>query len=427
MDEKKMVINFDLTEEQLWSETGAPAYVSAEGEHFPLYPTTGGAMLVVRNTNRAELDAYLVALGERGYKLWSDNSCDGDTFFAQYRCGEQALYIGFTPADATLRLIFVKVPAVEPLKLEPLGEKLAEPIFTMMSLRGGGLSLVIRLEDGGFIIVDGGVKTERDLAELYYYLKSRNLREGKPVIHSWWITHCHGDHLQLPIEFIKRYHDEFELRSAVHNFQDLEKISMSYDDSEGHRTAYIEPYLETLNTYYPNAPQYICHAGEEMRLPGVTVRTLCTHEEHYPAPMAHCNQASAAWKLTFDSGKTAIVYGDIWVDQGRYLERNFSADYLKCDLMQMIHHGLAGAVLELYQKNDPDICLWATPQRRFEGKWTTPNEPDYTKVAQWCLGYTGDGSKVIAPFNAWIRDDSIKKRAHYSFRDDGLHSEISMG
>jgi hypothetical protein len=199
---------------------------------------------------------------------------------------------------------------------------------------------------------------------------------------------------------------------------------MSYDSSSAHWENYICAYTNALNTYYPEAKQYVCHAGELMRFPGVEVRTLCTHEEHYPAPLAHCNQASTAWKLTFNSGKTAIVYGDIWTDQGKYLARNLSPEYLKCDVMQVIHHGLSGAVLELYEKNDPEICLWATLQRRFEGRWTTPDESDYTKVPQWCTGYKGE--KVIASFNAWLRDDSIKKRKHYSFRDDGIHSEISM-
>ncbi len=424
MDEKQTTINFDVTEEQLFSDMEAPVYESAEGERFPLYPTNGGAMLVVRGTSRAELDAYLAALTESGYALWSDNCFDTDSYYAEYRKGTHALHVGFTAPDATVRLIFGEIPAVEPLKLEPIGDAVAEPIFTLISLRAGGLSMVIRLEDGGFIVVDGGVTTERDLAELYYYLKSRNVRGGKPVIHSWWITHCHGDHLQVPMEFIKRYHKEFELRSAVHNFPDLEKIDMSYDSSEMHLNTYIKPYAEILNTYYPDAKQYVCHAGEEMTLPGVKVRTLCTHEEHYPASLAHCNQSSVTWKLTFASGKTAIVYGDIWPDQGRYLANNLTADALKCDVMQVIHHGLAGAVLELYQKNDPEICLWATPQKRFEGKWTTPEESDYNKVHQWCTGYKGE--KLIAPFNAWLRDDSIKQRTHYSFRDDGVHSEVSM-
>ena len=425
MDEKQTVINFDITEERLFAEMEAPIYESAEGQHFQVYPLIEGAMVLIYGTNREELSSYLNKLVESGYVLYSDNCFDGDSnYFAQYRKGEHALHVSYSHAETATRLIFGPIPQVDPLHLEPLGEKVTDPMITLLSLRAGGLSIVIRLEDGGFIVVDGGVTTERDLAELYYYLKANNLRGGKPVIHSWWITHCHGDHLQLPMEFIKRYHKEFELRSAVHNFPDLTRIDMSYDSSEAHWNTYIHAYVDILNTYYPDAKQYVCHTGEEMSFPGVKVRTICTHEEHYPAPLAHCNQSSSAWKLTFDNGKTAIVYGDIWPELGRYIARNFSAEYLKCDVMQVIHHGLAGAVLELYEKNDPEICLWATGQKRFEGKFTTAEQPDYTKVHQWCTGYKGE--KLIAPYNAWLRDDSIKKRQHYSFRDDGVHNEIPI-
>ena len=426
MDEKQTVINFEKTEEELFVEMEAPAYEAAEGEHFQVYPLLNGAMIVIKNTTSEEFSAYLKKLTASGYALYADNCFDGDNYYAQYRKGEHALHIAYTPADLAVRLIFGDVPTVDPLNLEPLGERVAEPTVTLMSLSWCGLSLVFRLEDGGFIIVDGGGMTEYDVTELRSYLLANNVLDGKPVIHSWWITHCHGDHTQIPKEFIKRYHDEFVLRSAVHNFPDLTRIDMSYDSSELHWTSMTKAYLDLLDTYYPDAKQYVCHAGELMHFPGLEVRTLCTHEEHYPAPLAHCNQASVAWKLTFASGKTAIVYGDIWPDQGRYLARNLSAAYLKCDVMQVIHHGLAGAVLELYEKNDPEICLWASPQKRFEGKWTEPNQPDYTKVHQWCTGYKGDGSKMIAPFNAWLRDDSIKKRTHYSFRDDGVHNVISM-
>ena len=425
MDEKQTVINFDKTEEALLEEMEAPAYIAAEGEHYPLYPLLNGAMIVIGNTTSEEFKAYLKSLQESGYVLYSDNCFDGDAnYFAQYRKGEHALNVAYTLADARARLIFGAIPTVDPLNLAPLGPKVVEPTVTLISLSWCGLSLVFRLEDGGFIIVDGGGMTEYDLQELRSYLISNNVLEGKPVIHSWWITHCHGDHTQIPKEFIKRYHDEFVLRSAVHNFPDLTRIDMSYDSSELHWNAMTKAYLDLLDEHYPEALQYVCHAGEVMHFPGVEVRTLCTHEEHYPVPLAHCNQASAAWKLTFASGKTAIVYGDIWPDQGRYIARNFSSEYLKCDVMQVIHHGLAGAVIELYEKNDPEICLWSSPQKRFEGKWTTPEESDYNKVHQWCTGYKGE--KVIAPFNAWLRDDSIKKREHYSFRDDGVHSVIPM-
>ena len=68
---------------------------------------------------------------------------------------------------------------------------------------------------------------------------------------------------------------------------------------------------------------------------------------------------------------------------------------LKSDILQLSHHGYNGACLDLYRYIDPDICFWASDEYRFY------NDPR-------CLG-TASGYD----FNAWLRDDSIRRREHY--------------
>ena len=69
---------------------------------------------------------------------------------------------------------------------------------------------------------------------------------------------------------------------------------------------------------------------------------------------------------------------------------------LKCDILQVTHHGLNGGDTLMYSYVDPDICLWAIDQTRFE-------------TSDMCLG-----TKYGFEFNAWIRNDKIKVRKHYA-------------
>ena len=110
MNEKQTVINFDKTEAELYAEMEAPAYEAAEGEHFQLYPLLNGAMIVIKNTTVDEFYAYLKRLTESGYALYTNNCCDGDNYFAQYRKGEHALNIAYTPAESTVRLMVLRFP-----------------------------------------------------------------------------------------------------------------------------------------------------------------------------------------------------------------------------------------------------------------------------------------------------------------------------
>ena len=57
---------------------------------------------------------------------------------------------------------------------------------------------------------------------------------------------------------------------------------------------------------------------------------------------------------------------------------------------------------------DPEYCFWATSEERYEGRYDTNKDGTVdAKDTQHCLGQGG------CSYNAYIRDDAIRKRIHY--------------
>lgn len=126
---------------------------------------------------------------------------------------------------------------------------------------------------------------------------------------------------------------------------------------------------------------------------------MCTGDDIYPAVPISYNDVSAAWRMTFDQGKTVMMLGDCMQQECRQLSHTYG-DYLKSDMLQLTHHGLIGGDKKLYQWIDPEICFWATNESRFAGTLAG-------QKYQWCLGEGG------CDYNAWIRDPEIRVRRHY--------------
>lgn len=49
-------------------------------------------------------------------------------------------------------------------------------------------------------------------------------------------------------------------------------------------------------------------------------------------------------------------------EAGRQFLADNSPESLKCDIVQMAHHGQYGVSKEVYQVLQPEICLWSCPQ-----------------------------------------------------------------
>ena len=75
----------------------------------------------------------------------------------------------------------------------------------------GGMSYVVRLSDGTFIVIDGGYNTDAEAKNLYSILKANNPLKGEPVISAWFITHMHIDHYGALFNFARLYADSVKV------------------------------------------------------------------------------------------------------------------------------------------------------------------------------------------------------------------------
>ncbi len=277
-----------------------------------------------------------------------------------------------------------------------VSERVASPTVTQFGVYSG-MCYVVRLYDGSFVLIDGGEYCEQDVEDLYAFLKAQTAAD-KPEIVLWIFTHAHIDHIGLATEFLARYAQQISVQAFAYQFPCGEKVEIAMESAEKMQSE-ITKLEENIRKYYPQAVVYSLHTGQVYPFNGAEIEILWTVDNMYPCIYTSINDFSAALRIRFDSGRTVMFLGDCMHAACRRIAHLYGA-YLKSDIMQVAHHGLIGGDRELYKWIDPEICLWPTTPTNFLG--TTKGQR-----FRWCLGEGG------CDYNAYIRNDDIKKRVHY--------------
>lgn len=276
---------------------------------------------------------------------------------------------------------------------------------------GFGMLYVVRLSDGRFVIVDGGVKCEAHKQVLLDYLEKKKVGT-RPVIACWMFTHLDGDHVDNAFDILATHHESLEVQSFCLSIPSLEDFSFTEGESDDYHSykeiavrtqiTRLEAF-EAAKSYYPNAEIWTPHSGEHRRIADLDIHMLITAEERLPANVLSHNSRCLAFKFTFDSGHSCMITGDNdrslrW----KFIYEQYPAEILKSDVLQTMHHGLCG-YLELHQAIDPAICFWPTSAARFLGYESDQNGTP-SAMSKRMRSY---------PFNAWLLDDQIRTRTHY--------------
>lgn len=382
-----------------------PKYETLQGQELELRSMGKGSYLVcIQNTSEREFLEYGEVLQKAGFQIYSENRIPSGVeednkpnLFYVYTKDVLQVFLSLNTVLKTVRIVYAypePLPAFTKLPLEE-GDVFT-PSITQIQIEIG-MSYVIRLKDGGFIVIDGGTYVQSDAERLYTFMKDRTPKGKKPVISAWMFTHPDPDHIQLATTFISQYAEKIEIKAFAYNFPDCDILETKQNDQLIKQQ--IEDLENHIKVYCPDSVTYTLHTGQTYYFKGVEVEILMTQEDVYPIEPSVYNDTTAVWRMNFDNGGSFLVLGDCTHQLSKQLAMTYGG-YLKSDILQLAHHGLIGGDKYLYQLIDPEACFWATFEDRFNGHYSRDKY-------QWCLG------ENICDYNAWIRDETVRIREHY--------------
>lgn len=218
-----------------------------------------------------------------------------------------------------------------------------------------GMGYVVQLEDGSFIVYDGGYNV--DVEELYKVLHKNNKTHSKIHIRAWLMTHAHNDHYTTFGIFAKKYAKKVVLDTVL--YAPANNLHTMTDEM-----AYYDETFPADVAKFDGAKLCPIHAGMSFNLGGVKLEILYTSE--YLAMnqvIANSNNTSIVSRIVNDDG-SMLFTGDI-ANAGCKWIMNTYGDSLKSDIVQVAHHGVEDAPAEFYDKVSAPMLFWPCSESLF--------------------------------------------------------------
>ena len=332
---------------------------------------------------------YCAKLESCGFALYSSNSANGN-LFSTYFDGENIVnvsYISYKDVDKyvvrNVSYVLISVDSIRnstlPCKAEPF-EAITEANVSLV----GFTALMIRLLDGRFLVIDGGMDRDR----IYNALCEQNVRGGKPVVAAWMFSHAHGDHMNGFYHTLEDHADDIVIERIIHSFpgESLYMPAKNYmegapnPEGEGmnRRNDKMHAYITEK---MPECKYTVAHAGQIFEYAGVKLEVLMTSENLYKKQMFDSNMSSVVYAFTMPDGRF-IALGDA-VDGASKMLRKIYAKSLKCDAVALAHHAFNGGDEEMYYDMGAKVAIWSLSledliDRKLIGNYT--NHFDYNSV-----------------------------------------------
>lgn len=340
-------------------------------------------MLYWADAGTEAFGAYTAKLEENGFAKHQslDNNSIASATYAKKKASVHVYYLKRT---SELRVI-TQNNATLPVNSYDY-TKVCEPAVTQLGLdysvanTAGGMGYLIRLEDGTFVVIDGGHSYQSNVKNLYELMLAQKPDEVEDIVISAWIvTHGHGDHCGAWVALkSSSYADKVTVKMLVGN--DPSDYTHSTLDGTGHIFPHGQRYKDFPGCVYMKA-----HTGQQFQFPGVTINMLYAPEDVYPEFMFELNcAATIAFDVIINANETReetrfLFLADVTEVGAERIVDMYGED-LNYDVVQVGHHGNKGGNLELYQLCDPSVALWSS-----EKAWATNPTPLNMAQNKWLL------------------------------------------
>lgn len=250
------------------------------------------------------------------------------------------------------------------------------------------MGYIIKTKNDRTIIIDGG--TIDDTANLMKYIGKYNNK-----VDYWFITHAHDDHVGAFTEIANN--TDVQICNIYISLNEYEW----YEQNEPNRAEFSKKVIDTVNSEKRKETVRVPQINEKIQIDGIEVEILGIRNPEITQNPG--NEQSMVIK--FDTGKQSIlILGDTGEKSSEKLLKT-QKENLKSDIVQMAHHGQAGATRQLYEVVQPKICLWPTPEwlwnndagsGKNSGKWKTLETRKWMQDLKVQTNYVAkDGDYII--------------------------------
>ncbi|MBQ9131095.1 MAG: MBL fold metallo-hydrolase, partial [Clostridia bacterium] len=319
----------------------------------------GTAVYAFSDTEDTAFAAYCQLLEQNGYQQREARAAEGRQY-AAYQKEDRGVFLTAYATTGELRIVTEEGCLYFSLS-DTAGEARVVPQITQIALEDFGMSYVIRLPDGRFIVIDGGRNFEPDQDKLFARL-CKDAEGDTPVIAAWIMTHPHDDHFHCFNGFMERYGHRVFIERFLLNFPEADDFEhypkLAYDNKEaGSNGSCVDVPVMLAYMQGTGAPIYTPRTGQIYRVGDAVLEILSCMDD-----TVHVSQNINASALVIRmelGGQTVLWATDASFEWSKLPERY--GTYLKSDILQIPHHGFqcgsADAEIAGYDYIRPRVCF----------------------------------------------------------------------
>lgn len=338
-----------------WVELFKENFMKREkGERFIC--SDGAELILLKDSDFEQYEEMEKSLCADGFGYY-DKRKEGDVVFSTFIKDNQVVYLSYTPSEKCIRQISKKSAVLYKKENLPIQNRVT-PLITQVRNAyfsvDCGMAYVIRVCDGRFILIDGGIGEYEEADHLWDVLTSQYEGDDKPIIVAWFITHPHCDHFGGFVRFMDKYGDKVSLESILYNWA-LESMSQPVSEPND-----LTEFNRIIETYRNTAKIITPRTGQRYVFADAIFDVLFVCEDLYPEKIPNVNNTSLVMRMEL-AGRRVLWMGDMQKQGADYLCRRFPAETFKCEIFQVGHHGYGDGSDELHRKADPEVLLWPCP------------------------------------------------------------------
>ena len=235
---------------------------------------------------------------------------------------------------------------------------------------------VVKTPNQKIVVIDGGNETYLDKPYLPSAIRAiLGLNEGEYFeIEAWFLSHGHNDHYGEMSMMLRNYDENsnYKINNIYFDFPEFEHSAYDPEDYSLEGLATLKKGLNTYakindiecgDSYYDYLNGRVVNeeavkSGLVFTIDGVRfeiLQTWCLEDDQVNGNSMVIRVIPSA-----KEGKTCLLLNDVSIVSGARLLKTYG-EALRSDIVQMAHHGQAGADKDVYDMIAAKVRLWPTP------------------------------------------------------------------